>query len=157
MFDVPFKPKAYHSLTPYLIIKGAAEAIDYYTKAFDGKEVMRLDMPGGIIGHAEVRIGDSIVMMADEFPELDYLGPKSIGGSGSSLMIYTKDADAMFNKAVELGAKVLKPLADQFYGDRMGMLEDPFGHKWSIATHIEDVTPEQVKERMAKMCPPAVE
>jgi PhnB protein len=144
-------PDGYHSVTPYMVVDGAAAAIDFYKKAFGAAETMRMPGPGGKIGHAEIRIGDSAIMLADEYPDMGFRGPKAYGGSPMSLMIYTDDCDAMFDRAVAGGAKTIKPLADQFYGDRSGTIEDPFGHMWTIATHKEDLTPEQIKQRMDAM------
>ena len=144
-------PEGYHSVIPYLVIKGAASAIEFYKKAFNAVEVMRMPAPDGTIGHAEIKIGDSHVMLADEHPGMGQLSPKTIGGTPVSLMIYVPDVDARFNAAIAGGAKQLRPLEDQFYGDRSGMVTDPFGHNWMIATHIEDVTPEEMQKRMAAM------
>jgi PhnB protein len=144
-------PEGYSSLTSYLIVQGAAAAIDFYKKVFGATESLRMPMPDGRIGHAELKIGDSVLMLADEFPEAEAISPKTLGGTTVGLMIYVDDADAMFNKAVAMGAKVKKPLADQFYGDRNGTVEDPWGHKWTISTHVEDVTPEEMQRRMAAM------
>jgi PhnB protein len=144
-------PDGYHAITPYLIIKGAAAAIDYYKKAFGATELMRMPQPDGRVGHAELKIGDGVLMLADEFPEMKTVGPATLGNTSVGLLLYVENADAVFDKAVSLGAKVSKPMADQFYGDRNGTLEDPFGHKWTIATHKEDVTPEEMKRRMAAM------
>ncbi len=143
-------PDGYHTVTPYLIISGAAQAIEFYKRAFNATERFRLDMPEGRIGHAEIKIGDSIVMMADEFPEMGVKSPTSIGGSATSILLYVADVDALFKQAIAAGGKELRPVKDQFYGDRSGTLEDPFGHKWSIATHTEDVSPEEMDRRMAK-------
>ena len=142
-------PEGYHSVTPYLIIKGAADAIEFYKKAFGAIELFRMAQPGGKIGHAEIKIGDSPIMLADEFPEMKYVGPKTLGGSPVSLMIYVKDVDNVFNQAIAAGGEQQKPLQDQFYGDRSGTLKDPFGHVWHIATHKEDVTPEEMHKRAA--------
>ena len=143
-------PEGYHAVTPYLIIKGAADAIDYYKKVFGATELFRMPSPGGRIGHAEIKIGDSAIMLADEVPEMGILSPRSLGGTAVSLLLYTEDVDAVFGRAVSNGAKVLRPIKDQFYGDRSGNLEDPFGHKWTIATHKkEDVTPEEMHRRAA--------
>lgn len=142
-------PDGYHSITPYLIIKGAAAAIDYYKKAFGAIETVRMPQPDGRVGHAELKIGDAMFMLADEFPEMNIVSPNTLGNSPVGLLLYVKDADATFNKAVALGGQIEKPMADQFYGDRTGTVKDPFGHKWTIATHIEDVTPEEMKRRMA--------
>ena len=144
-------PEGYHNITPYLVIKGAAAAIDFYKKVFGAVEVMRMPQPDGRVGHAELKFGDSHVMLADEFPEMSVVGPQTLGNTSVGILLYVDDADAVFNHAVSLGAKVNKPLADQFYGDRTGTVIDPFGHKWTIATHKEDVTPEEMKRRMAAM------
>ena len=146
-------PDGYHTATPYLIIKGAADAIEFYKRVFDATELMRLPMPGGVIGHAEIKIGDSIIMLADEFPDMDVRGPKTIGGTPVSLMLYVEKVDEVFHRAIAAGAKEIRPLQNQFYGDRSGTVEDPFGHKWTIATHVEDVTPEEIERRMAAMKP----
>ena len=147
---VSHKPEGYSSVTPYLIIDGAAEAIDYYKQAFGAEEVLRMQM-GERIGHAEIRIGDSHVMLADEFPEMDLLGPHSRGGATASLMIYTEDVDATFGRAIAAGGTEEKAVQDQFYGDRSGTLVDPFGHRWTVATHIEDVAPDEMERRMAEL------
>ena len=142
-------PAGYHSVTPYLIIDGAAKAIDFYKKAFEAEELLRMPMPDGKVAHAEIKIGDSPVMMADEQEE--HRGPRSYGGTPVSLMIYVKDVDRIFKQASVAGAKEQRPVVDQFYGDRSGTLVDPFGHVWTIATHVEDVSPEEIDRRMAKM------
>jgi PhnB protein len=148
-------PDGYHTVTPYLVIQDAAKAIDFYKRAFDATEVMRMEGPPGKIGHAEMKIGDSMIMISDEMPGSGARSPKSLGGTAVGLFLYVKDVDSVFNKAVAAGAKVEMPLADQFWGDRYGKLGDPFGHSWSIATHKEDVAPEEMKKRaqaaMAKM------
>ncbi|MEP6652204.1 MAG: VOC family protein [Myxococcales bacterium] len=147
-------PDGYHSLTTYLSIKGAADAIAFYKKAFDAQEIYRLAMPDGRIGHAELQIGDSRLMLADEMPEMaDAVAksPRTLGGVASGLNIYVEDVDARFQRAVEAGATVKRPLTNQFYGDRSGTVEDPFGHIWTIATHVEDVSPEEINKRMAAM------
>ncbi len=149
MANVKPIPEGFHTVTPHLIIKGAAEAIDFYKKAFGAEEVCRMPGPGGVVMHAEIRIGDSTVMLADEFPDFGSVGPKTIGGSPVTVHLYVKDADAFYDKAVAAGAKATMPLADQFWGDRYGKLEDPFGHQWGIATHIEDLTPEEIEKRAA--------
>jgi PhnB protein len=148
-------PDGYHSVTPYLIVKGAAEAIDFYGKAFGAEERFRMPMGDGRVGHAEIRIGDSVVMLADEFPEMDAKGPLALGGTPVGLCLYVTDSDAVYGRAVAAGAKVVRPIQDQFYGDRSGTVLDPFGHKWTITTHKEDVTPEEMERRMkaAKGCP----
>ena len=141
-------PDGYHSITPYLIIKGAAKAIDYYKKAFGATEIMRMAGPDGTVGHAELKIGDSIFMMGDEMPEMGYHAPQ--GSAPIGLMLYVDDVDRVFKQAVAAGGRVDKELQDQFYGDRSGTLYDPFGHMWTVATHKEDVSPEEMKKRMAK-------
>lgn len=142
-------PEGYHTATPYLIVNGAASAIDFYKKAFGATELMRMPGPGGRIAHAEIKIGDSPIMLADEAPETPYRSPQSLGGSPVSILLYVEDVDAVFERAVSAGAKVQRPLADQFYGDRTGGVTDPFGHIWYIATHKEDVSPEEMKKRAA--------
>lgn len=143
-------PDGYHSVTPYLIINGAVPALEFYKKVFGAAEVLRFDGPRGTIAHAEIKIGDSIVMLSDEYAEIGFLGPQA-SGSPVGIMLYVPDADAMFTRAVEAGATVKKAMQDQFYGDRSGTLVDPFGHVWTIATHKEDVSPEEMKRRMAAM------
>jgi PhnB protein len=139
-------PPGYHSITPYLMVRDAARALAFYAKAFGADEVMRFDAPNGKVAHAEVKIGDSHVMLADESPE--FAGPQTLGGAGVSLMLYVKDVDATFEQAVAAGAMVRRPVTDQFYGDRVGTLVDPFGHVWSIGTHRENVSVEEVQRRM---------
>lgn len=146
-----FIPQGYHSVTPYLYIAGAAHAIEFYQKVFGAKELFRMDMPGGKIGHAEIMIGDSHVMLADECTEADARSPQTLGGSPVGLLLYVEDVDAVAESAVNAGAQMLSPLKDEFYGDRMGKLQDPFGHIWAIATHIEDVSPEELERRAAAM------
>jgi PhnB protein len=148
MANVKPIPDGYHSVTPYLIIKGAAAAIDYYKNAFGATELFRMEHEGQV-GHAEIKIGDSIVMLADEHPPMNALSPKTVGGTPVSLMIYVDDVDSMFKRAIELGGDETRALKDQFYGDRSGTLTDPFGHVWTVATHKEDLTPEQMNERAA--------
>jgi len=142
-------PDGYHTVTPYLIVKGAAGAIEFYKKAFGAMELLRMPDPSGKIGHAEIKIGDSPIMLADEFPERGVLSPQTIGGSPVSILLYVENVDVLFKQAVAAGAKVTRPLQDQFYGDRMGGLTDPFGHQWHVATHVEDVAPEELKKRAA--------
>ena len=144
-------PEGYHTVTPYLVMKGASEAIDFYTKVFGAKEVVRMDGPGGSIGHAEIMIGDSFIMLADESPEMGFRGPESVGGTPVSLVIYIEDVDAVFARALAAGGTETKPLKDQFYGDRSGTITDPFGHVWTISTHKEDVSPEEMDKRMKEM------
>lgn len=140
-------PDGYHSVTPYLIVNGAAAAIAFYKDAFGATELMRMPTPDGKIGHAEIKIGDSAIMLADEYPEMGYKSPQSIGGSAVSLMIYLEDVDSTFARAIDKGAKALQPIKDQFYGDRSGTLQDPFGHVWTLATHIEDIPPDELRRR----------
>jgi PhnB protein len=140
-------PDGYHSVTPYLIVKGAANALEFYKKAFGATELMRMAGPGGCVMHAEVKIGDSPIMLADEFPEMGARSPQTIGGSPVSICLYVEDVDAVAGKAIAAGAKVLRPVKDQFYGDRSGTFEDPFGHTWTISTHKEDVSPEEMRRR----------
>jgi PhnB protein len=140
-------PDGYHTVTPYLIVKGAAAAIEFYKKAFGATELMRMAGPGGCVMHAEVRIGDSLVMLADESPEMGARGPQTVGGSPVSLCLYVEDVDAVAGRATAAGAKVVRPVQDQFYGDRSGTFSDPFGHVWTIATHKEDVSHEEMKRR----------
>jgi PhnB protein len=144
-------PEGYHTATPYLILTGAASAIEFYQQAFGATEVMRLAAPGGKVMHAEIQIGDSRIMLADECPEMDARGPQMIGGTPVSLMLYVEDVDAVTAEAVAAGAKLLRPVQDQFYGDRCGTLIDPFGHQWTIATHKEDISPEEISRRAAAM------
>src|SRR5688572_12439582 len=144
-------PDGYYSLTPYLVIKGAAEAIEFYKKAFGAEEVVRMPGSGGRIMHAEVKIGNAMLMLSDENPERGHLSPATRGGNTSSVMLYTDDVDATFKKALAAGAKEQSAPEDMFWGDRMGNLTDPFGHSWAIATHKEDVSPEEMQKRMAAM------
>jgi PhnB protein len=141
--------EGYHSVTPYIIVDDATAAIDFYSRALGAKEKLRLPM-GEKIGHAELQIGDSIVMLADEFPDMDIRGPNSRGGPTSSLMLYTEDVDAAFKRAIDAGCTAEKEPEDQFWGDRMGTLRDPFGHRWSLATAKEEVPPEEMQRRMAE-------
>ena len=140
-------PEGYHTVTPYLAVKGAAQALDFYKKAFGATEVMRMPQPDGKIGHADIRIGDSHVMLADEFPEMGHKSPQTLGGTPVQLALYVEDVDAFIDRAVKAGAKLTRPIENQFYGDRAGAVEDPFGHNWHISTHIEDVPPEEMGRR----------
>ena len=142
-------PDGYHAITPYLIVDGAARAIDFYKRAFGATETMRMPAPNGRIGHAEVRIGDSAIMLADEHPEIQALSPKTIGGSPVSMHVYVEDVDTLVERAVAAGAKLIRPVADQFYGDRVGGIEDPFGYRWFIATHKEDLSMDEIRRRAA--------
>jgi PhnB protein len=141
-------PADYPGVTPYLAVDDAAAAIEFYKTGFGATEIMRLPGPDGKIGHAEVKIGNAIVMIADEHPDADHRSPKTLGGSAVKLHMYVENVDSFFENAVAAGAKVLMPIADQFYGDRSGRLEDPFGHIWLVSTHIEDVSPEEMQKRM---------
>ena len=140
-------PDGYHTATPYLIIGGAGDAIEFYKKAFGATELFRFRTPDGKIGHAEIKIGDSPIMLADEYPEMGYKGPQSLGGSPVSIMIYVEDVDTIFNQAVAAGATVKEAVTDKFYGDRLGTVADPFGHVWHISTHKEDVSMEEMQKR----------
>jgi PhnB protein len=141
-------PDGYTTVTPYLYIRGAAGAIDFYKKAFGATELFRMPGPNGCVMHAEIRIGDSCIMLADEFPDMGARSPQTLGGVSSSIMLYVEDVDHRFDQAVKAGAKVQRPVKDQFYGDRSGTLEDPYGHVWTIGTHKEDVSTEEMQRRM---------
>ena len=141
-------PQGFHTATPYLTLNDAARAIDFYKRAFGAQEVMRMNGPGGKIGHAEIKIGDSIIMLADEMPGSGSRSPQSLSGTTAGIFLYVENADAVFNQAVSAGAQVEAPLADMFWGDRFGSLKDPFGHSWSVATHKEDVAPAEMSKRM---------
>jgi len=149
MANVKPIPDGYPQVTPYLAIDGANEAIAFYSKVFGAKERMRMPSPGGKVGHAELEIGDSLVMLADEFPDGGNRGPKSIGGTPVTISVYVEDVDDVFERAVGEGATSLRAVEDQFYGDRSGQFEDPFGHRWSVATHVEDVPPDEMAKRAA--------
>jgi PhnB protein len=143
---VNYIQEGYHTLTPYMTVRNAAKAIEYYKQAFGAEEVSRMESPDGqSVMHAEIKIGDSHVMMSDEFPEWGVQGPHAYGGTASGLLIYVPNVDEVFDRAVSLGATVKMPVADQFWGDRYGKLEDPFGHSWSIATHVKDLTEEEIR------------
>jgi PhnB protein len=143
-------PDGYPRLSPYLSVDGAAQAIDFYTQVLGATERFRIPAPGGKVGHAELQIGDSVIMLADEFPEMGIVSPKKIGGTPVTLGVYVEDVDKTFETAVKAGAKELRAVEDQFYGDRSGQFEDPFGHRWSVPTHIEDVPPEEMGKRAAE-------
>ena len=143
-------PEGYPRVTPYLIIDGASEAIEFYSAVLGAKERMRMPSPSGKVGHAELEIGDSVVMLADEHPEMGAVGPKTTGGTPVSMHVYVEDADSAFAKAIEAGAKEVRPMEDKFYGDRMGSFEDPFGHVWHVASHVEDISPEEMEKRAAE-------
>lgn len=144
-------PPGYHTVTPYLLIQGASDAIAFYVRIFGAEEITRLTAPDGRIGHAEIRIGESTIMIADEHPEMDFLGPKSRGGTTVSLLIYVDHADDIYNAALDAGATELRPMCDQFYGDRSGTVTDPWGHVWSIATRLEDISPAELKRRFEEL------
>jgi PhnB protein len=142
-------PEGYHTATPYLIVHDAARALDFYQRAFGAKELMRFAAPDGKIGHAEIRIGDSVIMLADEYPDMGYRSPRALGGSPVSILLYVEDVDALFSRALAVGAIQTRALENQFYGDRTGTLTDPFGHVWTLATHVEDVPPDELQRRAA--------
>jgi PhnB protein len=146
-------PEGYHTVTPYLIVKGAAQALDFYQRAFGAQESVRMPGPEGKIMHAEIQIDDSKIMLADEFPQMGAVSPQTIGGTPVGICLYVDNVDALHSQAVAAGAKVERPLQNQFYGDRSATLVDPFGHKWTIATHVEDVSPEEMQRRMTAMKP----
>jgi PhnB protein len=149
-------PDGYHTITPYLYVRGAARAIEFYRKVFGAVELFRIGCGAeGQIGHAEIRIGDSVVMLADEMPEWGIRSPQTVGGVSSAHLVYVEDVDAVFRRAIAAGATAVRPVENKFYGDRAGQVADPFGHHWSIATHVEDIAPEEIarraKEEVAKM------
>ena len=144
-------PDGYPRVTPYLHVDGASKAIEFYRTVFGAKERMRLAAPGGRIGHAELEIGNSMIMLADEHPEMNVRGPKSVGGTPVTVLVYVEDVDRAFERALKAGAKELRPVQNQFYGDRSGQFEDPFGHQWNVATHVEDVSPDEMAKRAAKL------
>jgi PhnB protein len=144
-------PENYRGATPYLTVKNAATAIEFYKKVFGATELMRIAAPGGKVGHAELLVGGAPLMISDEYPEMDVLAPETIGGSPVTMHLYVHDVDAVFDRAVAAGATAVRPVADQFYGDRGGKFKDPFGHAWWVATHIEDVAPEEMKKRAQEL------
>ena len=150
MADVKAIPDGYPRVTPYLCADGADAAIEFYTSVLGAVERMRMPGPGGKIGHAELELGDSIIMLADEHPEIGVRGPKSIGGTPVTISVYVEDVDDVFQRAVQAGATPLQEVENQFYGDRSGQFEDPFGHRWNVASHVEDVSPEEMERRMAE-------
>jgi PhnB protein len=141
-------PDDYPRITPYLYINGAGAAIDFYCSVLGATERMRMAGPDGRVGHAELDLGDSMIMLADENPYIDVRGPRAVGGTPMSLHVYVEDVDGVFERAIQAGAKVLRPIENQFYGDRSGQFEDPFGHRWNVATHVEDVPPEEMEKRV---------
>jgi PhnB protein len=150
MADVKPIPDDYPRVIPYLSVEGATAAIDFYQSVFDAKERVRMPGPDGKIGHAELQIGDAVIMLADEFPDMGSPSPKSVGGTPVTIMVYVEDVDSVFDRAISAGATSLRPVENQFYGDRAGSFEDPFGHKWFVATHVEDVSPEEMDRRAAE-------
>jgi PhnB protein len=142
-------PDGYRSVTPYLIVNGAAAAIEFYKHVFGATEMLRMADAHGRIGHAEIKIGDSVVMLANEHPQMGYCSPSSLGGSSVSILLYLEEVDGVFARAIKAGATAQREVADQFYGDRTGTLRDPFGHVWTVATHVEDVAPEEMQRRAA--------
>jgi PhnB protein len=144
-------PDGYPRVSPYLCVDGAAAAIEFYRDVLGGTERVRMPSPGDKIGHAELQIGDSLVMLSDEFPEMGMRAPKTIGGTPVTISLYVEDVDGVFDRAVKAGAKELRPVENQFYGDRTGQFEDPFGHRWSVATHVEDVSPDEMARRASEM------
>jgi len=148
-------PEGYHTVTPYLVLQGAAAALDFYKRAFSAEELVRMPGPGGRVMHAEIKIGDSMVMLADESPERGYRGPHALGGTPVSICLYVEDVDSLAAQAVAAGAKAIRPVEDQFYGDRSGTFSDPYGHQWTISTHVEDVSPEEMHRRMAALAQPS--
>ncbi len=149
MPDVKPIPDGYPQVTPYLCVDGAAEAIDFYTRVLGATERMRMPAPEGKIGHAEIQLGDSVIMLSDEHPDMGVRSPRSIGGTPVAISVYVEDVDAVFQEALAAGATELQPVGNQFYGDRSGQFEDPFGHRWSVATHVEDVPPDEMEKRAA--------
>src|SRR5919201_6075249 len=140
-------PEGYHTVTPYLVFDNASEAIEFYKRAFGAKERVRMEAPGGLIGHAEIELGDSLIMLSDPFPQSTVRPPAEVGATTASVFMYVEDVDAVFKQAVDAGATITMELEDMFWGDRFGTVTDPFGHVWTIATHIEDLTPEEIEER----------
>ncbi len=151
MANVQPIPEGYPQVIPYLTVDGAEAAIEFYRSVFGATERMRMGAPGGKIGHAELQLGDSVIMLSDEFPEMGNRSPKSLGGTPVTISVYTQDVDALFDRAISGGAKEITPVENQFYGDRSGQFEDPFGHRWNVSSHIEDVSPEEMEKRAAAM------
>ena len=149
MANVKPIPEGYPQVTPYLCIDGASDALEFYGKVFGATERMRMLGPEGVVGHAELQTGDSLIMLSDEFPDMGVRSPRSIGGTPVTLSVYVEDVDEVFDRAVQAGANAIRAVEDQFYGDRSGQFEDPFGHRWSVATHVEDVPPEEMEKRAA--------
>jgi PhnB protein len=150
MANVKPIPDGYPRLSPYLSVDGAARAIEFYEKVFGATERMRMPAPNGKVGHAELQIGDSVLMLADEFPDMGFVGPKTVGGSPVTLTVYVENVDEVFARALREGATSVRDVTNQFYGDRSGQFDDPFGHRWNVSTHVEDVAPEEMAKRAAK-------
>ncbi|MDQ3973362.1 MAG: VOC family protein [Actinomycetota bacterium] len=150
MAEVKPIPDGYPRVTPYLCIDGASAAIDFYREVFAASERMRMPAPDGKVGHAELQLGDSVIVLSDEFPEMGVRSPQTVGGTPVTLSVYVEDVDGVFDRAIQAGATALRPVEDQFYGDRTGQFEDPFGHRWSVATHVEDVPPDEMARRAAE-------
>jgi PhnB protein len=150
MANVKPIPEGYPQVTPYLAVDGADAAIKFYGDVFGATERVRMPAPGGKVGHAELQLGDSLIMLADEFPDMGSRSPKAVGGTPVTISVYVEDVDGVFDRAIKAGAKALRPVENQFYGDRTGTFEDPFGHRWSVATHVEDVSPDEMAKRMAE-------
>jgi PhnB protein len=150
MADVKPIPEGYPRVTPYLAVEGADAAIDFYCKVLGGKERVRMSAPAGKVGHAEIEIGDSLIMLADAFPEMGVKSPKAVGGTPVTISVYVEDVDSVFERALKEGATEVRGVRDEFYGDRSGQFEDPFGHRWSVATHVEDVPPDEMEKRAAE-------
>jgi PhnB protein len=150
MADVKRIPEGYPRVTPYLAVEGADAAIDFYCKVLGGKERVCMSAPAGKVGHAEIEIGDSLIMLADAFPEMGVKSPKAVGGTPVTISVYVEDVDSVFERALKEGATEVRGVRDEFYGDRSGQFEDPFGHRWSVATHVEDVPPDEMEKRAAE-------
>jgi len=144
-------PDGYGSVTPYLVVRGASRAIDFYTRVFGAKELFRMDGPNGTVGHAEINVGSSRVMLADEAPSMGAMAPQTIGGTPVHLLLYVADVDVVVDRAVKAGATLTRAVENKFYGDRAGSITDPFGHSWTVATHVEDVPPAEMERRAAQM------
>ncbi|MDO8989529.1 MAG: VOC family protein [Sideroxyarcus sp.] len=151
MSTVNYIPEGYNPITPYLIVRDCAAAISFYQRVFGAKEIGRISMPDGVIGHAELRIGDAVIMLAEEMPEWNNVSPITLGGSGVGIVLYVPDVDATYRRALDAGAKQIEPVKDMFYGDRSGIFTDPFGHNWHVMTHIENVTFEEIQKRSDAM------
>jgi PhnB protein len=151
MANVKPIPEGYPQVAPYLAVDGASDAIDFYTEVLGATERMRMPGPDGRIGHAELELGDSLIMLADEFPDIGHRGPKALGGTPVTISVYVEDVDAVFEQALRAGATSLRPVENQFYGDRAGQFEDPFGHRWNVASHVEDVPPDEMARRAAAL------